>query len=418
MFIKEIASGGLLRNDDELTLKQMRQLFFTVFVIVTIVSCKEKTETIITEVPALSASSIYKADSVFSYIEKFGDKNAGIAASYLAQAEQGGELRLEKTIYCVKRAITLDPKLEHYKMLGKLLERSQNYDEMFRLYDFLTSMVYIKDKPDVHYIFGTPDENLLHEELVSEYLAKKQISSYSIYKAIDIQGFEMEHFKKSLQNEPRINIDTASFEWKNLMLQFLTPEQAKEYVKSQNIFSYLDKSILDSSNVFTIDEHKVGEFDYNAQNEYEYGDYMGEPGLASFYSNFLVEKVENPNGWYTFDFVHKIKLNNDISALVYAIDSSGTACPKNMRHVYYRLVTYNNLGEMVDNKVVATQSGEKLSTLKFVENRFVITNSKRNWKKQYNKRDYDNYVVNTELIGEESYEINSDGHIAKTSRDM
>jgi hypothetical protein len=396
----------------------MRKIFLVGIIAGLSVSCEQKVETIVTEVPALSASSIYKADSVLQYKEKYGVSHSVMAESYLTKATEGSKEKIEKAIYCLKRAITLDPQLESYKKLGKLLETAKSYDEMFKVYDFVTSTIYLQNKPDVHYVFGMPDEDMFYETLVSEYLANKSISAYSIYKANDTQKIQMSNLKKRLQSEPRINMDTASIEWKNLMLQFLSPEEAKDYVQNENVFGFLRKSILDSSSVFSIDENKVQDFNYRESEEREYEDMdYGGNQLATFYSNFLVEKKAQANYWYNYNFTHKIKISDDINAIIYSIDTSALACPKSMRHIYHHLVTYNKKGEIIDNKVIATQAGEKLSTLKFVENKFVISNYKRTWKKPYNKNDFDNYLVNTEAMGEESYEIGSDGKIKKSKSD-
>lgn len=98
-------------------------------------------------------------------------------------------------------------------------------------------------------------------------------------------------------------------------------------------------------------------------------------------------------------------------AVVYAIDSSETACPIDMRHLYHRLVTYDSVGNILDNKIVAFQAGEALQTAVINRNNIETTRYKRIWRKPYKKFDFDNFLECSEMIDIKRYHINPDGHI-------
>lgn len=109
-------------------------------------------------------------------------------------------------------------------------------------------------------------------------------------------------------------------------------------------------------------------------------------------------------------------MNDKITAVLYAIDTSEAGALKEMRHIYYRLATYSPNGQIIDSEIIAYQSGESLATVKFDKPGFTVTNFKRVWKKAYIKTDVDNSLLKTEPTGEKkSYTITPTGEIEEVT---
>ena len=209
-------------------------------------------------------------------------------------------------------------------------------------------------------------------------------------------------------------MDTASREFKNMMLQFLSWDDIEIVAKNPETFTNFLASIKDTSVIYSIDENKVRQFNYDDFNGINGGGEDMQMSFDAIYVYYLKEKQENKNGYYKFNFNHLINISPSIKAIVYAIDSSETACPLVMRHIYHRLVTYDNTSNIIDSKIVALQSGEELKTVSFNDKKFSVIESKRKWKKPYDAKNFDNYLLSTEKTKEVSYEILDDGKINET----
>jgi len=135
--------------------------------------------------------------------------------------------------------------------------------------------------------------------------------------------------------------------------------------------------------------------------------------ISEYFIHYLQEKRQDSNWRKPFNFNHRIKINDSVIAVIYAIDSSETACPKDMRCIYNRLVTYNTNGKIISSDIVTTQSGDELTTLHFNHNKYTVTHYKRYWEKPYVKGDFDNYLVKTEEFGDVDFEITPAGDIEK-----
>ena len=104
-------------------------------------------------------------------------------------------------------------------------------------------------------------------------------------------------------------------------------------------------------------------------------------------------------------------MNNSITAIVYSVDTSETACPKEMRHIYHRIVLYNDKGQIVDNKIIAFQSGEDLATATVNQSDVTVKFFKRKWRNPYKKNDFDNDLLVIEEAGSVTYKMNAEGKI-------
>ncbi|MDF2436410.1 MAG: hypothetical protein K0Q95_786 [Bacteroidota bacterium] len=391
----------------------MKNLFLFTALSVLLLSCDKKIVTEYRDVPALRASSIYRGDSIYTYMQTYKDANSEMAESYIKKSSEAESNDLSTATYFVKRAITLNPKLEYYKKLASLLERSGDYEELTELYYPIVNSSYIRDNSDQSsqvFVFGQPDQDTYYEYLVAEVAARGYLYGDLIYNAREL-GFDIPELKKKLFSDKRLKIDATSEETKKMMLLFLSDEELTAYNKLESTFKEMLSSIKDVSPVFEINKLTVRNFQYDEFNGQNSNYELEGPSSSYIYMNYLLEKREKPDSWHQFNFTHITPIGDSLHAVIYAVDTSENACPIDMRHIYHRLVIYNKKAEIIDSKIVALQSGEQLITLQFNTNTFTSTVHKREWKKPYNKKDFDNYVTGTTQIKETSFLIKPDGKI-------
>jgi hypothetical protein len=141
--------------------------------IVLLAACRQSVETIVTEVPALSVSSIFNVDSVYLYMDKYKGGHKEIADFYLNKSKELVTTDPVKALHDAKRAITLNPSKEAYKQLIACLRNNEksNSGDIENAYLLLLCPIsamqisgYIKPSRD--YLFEKPDENLLQDFLV------------------------------------------------------------------------------------------------------------------------------------------------------------------------------------------------------------------------------------------------------------
>jgi hypothetical protein len=385
--------------------------FSFIIPILLLFACNNKVETITLEVPVLRGSMIYRIDSVRAYMETYKDTNKRIAESYIEKGVKEKD-NSEKSIYYFKRAITLHPTLANYKSLAQALNATHNYSELQDLYSILTTPIYERKengKDTTVYIFGRPDEELFYQYTASTVLVQHYLPADNMYMARDL-GLDIATIKSKLLADERIKMDTASIEYKDMMLQFLPYEELQAYTKNPAVFRDFVASIKDTAVVFAIDERSVQQFNYNDFNGMNYED-GPQITFGAVYIYYLKEKQENKDRWLKFNFNHAFRVNPSVTAIVYAIDTSELASPVDMRHLYHQLVTYDNNGSIIDSKVIALQAGEQLQTARFNNGKFTVTMYKRTWKKPYKKEDFDNDLINSEKISEADYEILANGKI-------
>jgi len=362
------------------------------------------------EVPALRASSIYDADSVLLYIETNNETYKELSDSYQKKSLEIQDKDLDKAIYFCKRAITLHPAQDLYITLGNLLVKAKQYKEASELYTFLTYTHYSSSTKSSSYVFSEPSEDILYEQIALYCLRNNgAVSSYDIYQYKE-DGRDLKKLKNRLLEDERLKIDTSMANYKNFKLLFMSDEEIEEYKNSEEVYKGFLASITDTSSIFEIDAKHVQAFNYNREYDNEMDMAIEE---SSFYVNFLQEKKENNNLWYEYNYTHLYPLYKNVTAIVYAIDTSEAGCPKDMRHIYHRLVLYNDKGKIMDHKVIAFQSGEDLATATVNQGDVTIKFFKRKWRNPYNKKDFDNDLLRVEEVGNVSYKMNAQGQIVQ-----
>jgi hypothetical protein len=388
----------------------LRSSFLFLSALTLFFSCNQEPIKEIMEVPALRASSIYRHDSVYVYMKRYKDEHKGIAENYYNKGIALRETNPKKATYFLKRAITLNPTLEYYKELASLLSANGMFKETSELYAFIVEEANIKENNEwiSTYIYDKPDSETYYEYIMAYILNYKYLDGYILFQAKEL-SMNIEEFKTRLVSDKRLKIDPSSEAYKNIMLQFMTEEEIEEFKKSPSVYNDFLSSIKDTSRFFTINEKQVQNFNYNYSVEYE-EDFLN---VSDLYIYFLKEKQENPKKWYDYNYNHLIHINDSINAVVYAIDTSENACPKDMRHIYHMLTTFNK-GKIIDQQLIAVQSGKDLMIAKFENDKVVRSEFNRYWEKPYQKNDFDNAILKTELIQEKTFLIKPDGSIEES----
>jgi hypothetical protein len=381
--------------------------------IVVVTGCKPSSEKEIVEMPVLRASSLFNDDSVYTYLHLYEDIHGATSNYYIEKAEAIAESNPQKAIYYYKRSLTVHPSYGIYKKLGGLLMKEGMYSEADRVYSFITRKAYtsVPDGIKDDYLFQAPDEDLYYEYMLASTLSTGYFDNYFVYQAKDL-NFDINKYKERLSSDPRLKFGKSSETYKNMMLAFMSDEEIEEYKRSPEVFSAFLSSIPDSSLQFIIDGKKVQDFDYS-RSRYD-GEGDDSYSISDFYIWFLKETEDNSNNWYDYNFKNVHSIGESVKAVLYSIDTSAISCPKEMRHIYWRVVTYGKDGKIIDSKVVATQAGEELKTAKINNDQITVSEFKRTWSKPYDKNDFDNDLKNTELVNTKSFKIKPTGEIVES----
>ncbi len=372
-------------------------------------SCKQKIITEVKEVNALPASAIFNDDSVYNFNEKYKNLNKEIAISYIKQIDDYKKNNSDKAIYCAKRAITLMPSLENYKILADLYGKYEKYEEQSAVYNFIAYQGYfgINSNYSSRYLFGKPSEDLIYESIVSTILSKQGLVEI-YYTLHDELGFDINKIKERLIKDERIKLDRESDAFRHILLQLLPFEAIANYSKKPEIFSQFLNSIKDTNSFFTINEDEIRQFYYNSFFD---GEGPEEISFNNFSNYYTYEKITDSTKYITYNMNRGFKLNSNITVLEYSVDTSEIACPKEMRHIYHRIITFDSDTKMIDSKVIAFQNGEEMATVIFKKNKYIMTLNKRIFKKPYVKNDFDNDLLKIQKIKDASFAIRENGAI-------
>lgn len=358
------------------------------------------------EIVALRASQIYRSDTVKSYMISIGDAYKDLAKDYFSRGEELENKDIKQAIWNIKRSISLYPNLNAYKKLGSLLMKDKQYEEAYGLYYLLTNKqsYYRNGIWTDSYLFEAPNEELIIEYLVSNALYQN-VLPWEISQLVEASGLKLDDIKSKFFNDERIKYDTSSIAFKNYKYRFLTDEEKANYGnESANFENMLSRIPIKSD--YTYEPTKMAEFKYDAFNGRNWTDDLD---LTSIESAFLKEEREKIISYVKYNFIDYFKINDSITVLHYSVDTSATACPKEMRHIYHALTCYNKKAEIIDYKVVGVQSGNDL--ISFGLSNSIITCKKynRKWKKDYKKYDFLNELLSTDFVKEETFKINQQG---------
>lgn len=387
----------------------MKQVSIIMFLCLLAGMCGKQVKTEILELPSINPSCIYYFDSVSAFTRNKWEQNERIADSYFTKGEKLENENPDKAIWHYKRAITLNPLPDYYRALGQALVKNKTYTEAARLYHLLTQTHYIKDSHGerYEYAFGSrPSEEDYYNRMLTQMLAFDCLSGYEVSEAHEA-GIDVNKLKDRLLADERISYDTASIAYKNFLNLFLTEEEIAAYTAKPENFRTFINGIKDTGSVYEITTRSVADFDYRTMEEYE----MDGPLLSVLEMNFLKQKQDFPAAWFNYNTRHAGRISDSVCYVIYAIDTSGIACPRAMRHICYTLVTYTSAGKIIDAKSIAWQSGESLAEASVQGDKVKVRTYKRKWRTAYNKTDYDNEITGTEPAGILELVVQSNGVI-------
>jgi hypothetical protein len=390
---------------------------FSLFIIILFFSfCKSQTEIEEIDIPALRVSSIYNFDSVNNFKIIHAEQFKSLADEYLNKGINQEDVNLKKAIWNVKRAITLFPNYENYIKLGELLMKDKQFQEAANLYEFIVFKCSRKQNDEwiENYVFEAPNESLFTEYFVANFLASYFVD-FQISYMCEEAGFKLANIKERFFNDKRIVFDTASNDYKNMLLCFLSEEELENYAKNpSNFVKFLDE-IKSNTSQFEINKYQVSNFNYEDYNGRNWNEGLN---LVSMQAMFLNEKKDNPNNSVSYNCLNKCYINDSVIVIHYSVDTSENACPKEMRHIYHVLATYSKNGNVIDYKVVAAQSGEYLSIFSFNNGIINCNEYKRTWKEVYYKFDFNNELLKTDFVKEKVFKINELGKFMEVNASM
>ncbi len=363
--------------------------------------------------PALRASSIERPDSVAWYIETYGDANQTLAKQY---AEKSAALENEfsaKAIWNMKRAITLHPEKKYYRQLIALLMQTGQYEEAVRVSSILVRPAYKKDvngKYSPYYIFDKPHVDDFYNSMISS-LASGDTYGFneSIYEAQSLD-FDIKEIRSRLEKDPKFTLKPGTSEYDDYSLSFLSEGEIDTYCNDPRNFEKFIAKISTLQEPVSFSEREVTKFNYDAFNG-RGSNSMDGISMTTVESYFLPERKTDPDNWIQYNMRGKKQLNEHVWIILYAVDTSAIACPREMRGIYINMMTYTSKGDYIDSKVIAWQAPYSAATVFLRGNEASITEYKRQWRKPFEKYDFDNDLVLTEPIGSKEYIINAEGKI-------
>lgn len=376
----------------------MRKLILLIIVAVFISGCTQETKRITVEFPTVRASELYNADTISKFVVNLSDQQKEIANNFLSRSIENKEADPEKSIYFLKRSLTLFPNLDGYRLLGELLIDNKRFTEANDLYYFLTNPLYRGPK---EFVFDKPNQEDYYNYILSYIIKYKSLDSYHIGEISD-NGGDIQRIRQRLMKEDRLKMDTSSYAFKNIIAQFWTEKEIESFINSPQNFKGFLSSFSDTVSEFEITDHTVSNFKYSYESFYNEG-----IELSDFYRYFLEEASKDQNFYRMYNANHRFTPSYGYTAVVYAVDSSQEGCTKEMRELYHKLVIYDNNGKISDALIVAKQNRHEVQSVRFLNSgsTIEITRMTRSWKNPYRSDDPDNELVAMEFAGKFIYTI-------------
>ena len=389
----------------------MKRLIYLIGFIICLSACESKTEIEEVEVPAIRASKLFYADSVYSYMIHNGDNYQHLSHSYLNKAKQ--EKDPEKAIWFFKRAISLYPQVDSYRELGELCLNNKKYDDAYSCYNLIVDQAYIRingDYKDIH-IFGKPNAEDFENFIISGIYTNSFYDDLSrlVFKAIN-NGADKEELKSFIYEDSRINLISKPQIKKQLDLVFMDEEELEKYTeKTENFLSFIaDFKILDEP--FIVNFEDVQKFNYT---EYQQEESDGVD-LTYMESNFLPQKKNNPDSYLKYNKIGKFLLPDSNIIAIYKTDESDYGIEKQKRNIAYFAAIYSRSGQLTDYKKIAWQESQTSATLNCSNNEFEISIFNRIWEKKEEVLSSDNELKNIVFSKKEAFKIEKGKFISKS----
>lgn len=393
----------------------MNKLLLTIVISgVLLCACNSK-DTVKTEVflPALRASSIENQDSVAWYIETYGEANKSLAGQYAKKSASLEDEFSAKAIWNLKRAITLHPTKKYYQELVALLMKAGQYEEAVRVSGILVSADQKKNAAGEwgsYYIFDKPNIDDFYNFLICSFVSGNAYElTMGIYGALSLD-LDTKEIRARLEKDPRFTLKPGTPEYDNFALCFLTEAEIETYCNDPRNFEKFLSKMNSLKEPFLLSQRDITHFNYNEFNGMG-NNSMDGYSMTNVEANFLAEVKASPGLWLQYNMLGKKQLNENVWVICYAVDTSAIACPVEMRNIYINMMTYTSKGDLIDSKIIAWQAPYTAATALFANNEVRITEYKREWKKPFERYEFDNDLKLTEQTGERTLSIAADGKI-------
>ncbi len=370
-------------------------------------SCKNK-NTSTTELPPevttkMKVTDIFKKDSVTAFLAAHGEENAEISEKYIQKAEAITKENFSKAEYYYKKAITLWPTDKNYIGLGNLFNDKKKYDAAAEAYQ-LAIKVNTTQSFDQYLRMIKNDLLSTNYYIQTEFLDNCYALEYNMQMILEkiIADEELKISVSRMKYTSLANVMTNQSSWN---VSYQNPDTTGATLED------FIKKFEPVSLPFVCTKKDLYYFSYN-RSEMEYEEY--DP--STDFSRFMEYSLFKTNYYGETDFQYLIKNGNGKLIVIHAVDTSGSAVPRDMRCIYHRLLVYNNEGKMVDSKIIGAQTGETLVTYKINPDLTIIREAfVRKWKKPFNRSDIDNEIISVEPSSTVNYSVTELGKIVPLS---
>lgn len=353
-------------------------------------ACKPKERTVEVTVPGLPVYALYEADTVVGFLGTVDEDGRKLSTSYLGKARDIKEKNREMATYYYKRSLSVYPEYDVYLEFRKHLEEAGNYRELDKLYGLLFATKYIDNEHK--YILKTPDFQLLIDYAVN-FTQLGDIYYDELLWHADKLGFEKKKVREALLKDGRIPYEKNSQAFRLLEMNFMEEEEYEAYMKSDEFREFFIHSFEAVTDKWIIDEAKVAEFSYNSEENY----YEGE-GLR-YRANFFDVLPCTEEGDFLYNLGCRLLLNSRDIAVIYSVDASATACPKDMRFVTHYIAFYDSNHVFQSCYPVAWQNDTALVTAELNGREVTQEVYKRTWEKPFNRKEFDNRLLANIFVG-------------------
>ena len=350
----------------------------------------------------LRPSLIYNIDSVRSFVEEKKGVDS-TAAQQLAMSKELLPATPEKALYHIRNSISAKPTQKAYMELAAILSETRQFTEARSAYKVLTE------------IFPGFDRKLYLEMLYVSLLDPADGSLFPFYDLALKEGVKKEEIRSFLLGDNRLESFRKSNKFPILLEYFPGPkdndEKFSKYRFREEFEGIISWTMIKS--------------DYQERSRLPMK--IGLKELASFtpeenariwgYREFIPEYQEH-HDYIGFMPVLRIYIpsEDDLEAMLYAIDTSAYNARPEMKTIFYRLVTMSYKDEVISSRIIARQAGEDVSTVSIISPKegsyiFEVQHYKRKFKKPFNHKDNDNEVLETTPVEKEIITINEKGKI-------
>ena len=367
------------------------------------VSCGNKNDGVAespsNELVKMRVTDIFKKDSVLAFLSAHGELNAAVSRSYNEKAEAALKENSGKVEFYYKKAITLWPMEKNYIDLGNYLNATSRYDAAALAYETAT-------KVTTTHSFDQYLRIIKNDLLSTSYYIQTEFLDNC-----HALNYNMEDILENIVKDEKLKNSVSRMKFTSLINVMSNQEGWNiSYKNPDTTGATFDDFIKKFEPVRLPFSCSIKELHYFS---YDHSGMEGEEyDPSTDYSRFMEYSLFKTNYYGETDFQYLIKNEAGKLIVIHAVDTSGSAVPREMRCIYHRLLVYNFEGKLIDSKIIGAQAGEILITYKINPDLTIIREAAlRKWKKPFNRSDIDNEIVSVEPVLIDNYSVTDDGKI-------